>query len=115
MPGPSTRPQDAPSGAHPPLPSHLTWTPEHEARLEYVQRELTAAQAAWSEEQDLWIDEVGSRFLFSYGFLPLPFVLKLSPSLAFRARRAVGGKVSSIRFFGLSGAGPVTRESDEAW
>lgn len=25
-----------------------------------VQAQLSAAQASWSEEQDLWIDEVGS-------------------------------------------------------
>lgn len=52
-------PQNGASNSHPPIPSHLNWTPEHEARLVYVQRQLTAAQAAWSEEQDLWIDEVG--------------------------------------------------------
>ncbi|CAL8581690.1 hypothetical protein XPA_007375 [Xanthoria parietina] len=34
------------------------WTVEREARLVYVQGQLRAAQAAWSEEQELWIDEV---------------------------------------------------------
>ncbi len=47
------------------LPDHLTWTPAHEARLVLVQRQLRIAQAKWSEEQDLWIDEVGGRFFFS--------------------------------------------------
>ncbi|KAI4194112.1 MAG: hypothetical protein LQ348_002713, partial [Seirophora lacunosa] len=39
------------------IPEHLIWTARHEERLRYVQRQLTAAQAAWSEEQELWIDE----------------------------------------------------------
>ncbi|MCJ1462074.1 hypothetical protein MMC07_000674 [Pseudocyphellaria aurata] len=38
--------------------NHLTWTPEHEARLVHVQAQLSAAQAKWSEEQELWLDEV---------------------------------------------------------
>lgn len=61
MPAPSLPPQQhgsSPSSPNPPLPSHLTWTIAHEERLVYVQRHLTAAQAAWSEDQDLWIDEV---------------------------------------------------------
>ncbi|MCJ1261202.1 hypothetical protein MMC22_001066 [Lobaria immixta] len=37
---------------------HLTWTPAHEARLAHVQAQLSAAQAKWSEEQNLWLDEV---------------------------------------------------------
>ncbi|KAI4257576.1 MAG: hypothetical protein L6R42_005572, partial [Xanthoria sp. 1 TBL-2021] len=46
-----------------PTPRHLSgpvdaWTAEREARLLYVQRQLKAAQAAWSEEQELWIDEL---------------------------------------------------------
>ncbi|KAL8910702.1 MAG: hypothetical protein Q9171_004037 [Xanthocarpia ochracea] len=51
-------PQNRTSSSHPPAPRHLSWTVEREARLVYVQKQLTAAQAAWSEEQDLWIDEV---------------------------------------------------------
>lgn len=42
------------------------WTVEQEARLVYVQRQLRAAQAAWSEEQELWIDEV-RFFLWGVG------------------------------------------------
>ncbi|KAL8898702.1 MAG: hypothetical protein Q9207_006562, partial [Kuettlingeria erythrocarpa] len=52
--------QDTSSAAAAPpplLPDHLTWTPAHEARLVLVQRQLRIAQAKWSEEQDLWIDE----------------------------------------------------------
>ena len=49
---------------NPSTPSHndtyrLNWTPAHEARLTHVQAQLAAAQARWSEEQDLWLDEVG--------------------------------------------------------
>lgn len=49
---------------NPSIPSHndtnrLNWTPAHEARLTHVQAQLAAAQARWSEEQDLWLDEVG--------------------------------------------------------
>ncbi|MCJ1427214.1 hypothetical protein MMC29_005117, partial [Sticta canariensis] len=48
---------------NPSTPSHndpyrLNWTPAHEARLTHVQTQLAAAQARWSEEQDLWLDEV---------------------------------------------------------
>lgn len=43
------------------------WTVEREARLVYVQGQLRAAQAAWSEEQELWIDEVGLRLFFFFG------------------------------------------------
>lgn len=39
--------------------NHLTWTPAHEARLALVQAQLSAAQARWSEEQELWLGEVG--------------------------------------------------------
>lgn len=46
----------APSHSH---TNHLTWTPAHEARLAHVQAQLSAAQAKWSEEQNLWLDEVG--------------------------------------------------------
>ncbi|KAL8712610.1 MAG: hypothetical protein Q9220_003141 [cf. Caloplaca sp. 1 TL-2023] len=51
-------PQDRASSSYPPLSQHLNWTLEREARLIYVQAQLKAAQAAWSEDQDLWIDEV---------------------------------------------------------
>ncbi|KAL8925550.1 MAG: hypothetical protein Q9208_003441 [Pyrenodesmia sp. 3 TL-2023] len=50
--------QGKPSAADQPPDHHLTWTAEHEARLVLVQRQLRIAQARWSEEQDLWIDEV---------------------------------------------------------
>ncbi|KAL8948986.1 MAG: hypothetical protein Q9222_004874 [Ikaeria aurantiellina] len=51
-------PQDRASSSYPTLPGHLNWTSEREMRLVYVQAQLKAAQAAWSEDQDLWIDEV---------------------------------------------------------
>ncbi|KAL8734388.1 MAG: hypothetical protein Q9166_001586 [cf. Caloplaca sp. 2 TL-2023] len=58
-PAPPLPPQNRAPGSHPATPSHLScWTKENEERLVYVQGQLTAAQAAWSEEQDLWIDEV---------------------------------------------------------
>ncbi|KAL8697092.1 MAG: hypothetical protein Q9224_002473 [Gallowayella concinna] len=38
--------------------SDLIWTQEREERLVYVQGQLATAQKRWSEEQDLWIDEV---------------------------------------------------------
>ncbi|KAL9024523.1 MAG: hypothetical protein Q9180_007876 [Flavoplaca navasiana] len=41
-----------------PPPHHLTWTEEKEERLLYVRRQLGEAQRRWSEEQELWIDEV---------------------------------------------------------
>lgn len=45
------------------------WTVEQEARLVYVQAQLRAAQAAWSEEQELWIDEVRFCDFFCFFFL----------------------------------------------
>ncbi|KAL8762576.1 MAG: hypothetical protein Q9184_001430 [Pyrenodesmia sp. 2 TL-2023] len=68
--------EDKPSAhqpQHPLPPDHLTWTPEHEARLVLVQRQLRIAQARWSEEQDLWIDEVRRcPFLPYHSLLPHP-------------------------------------------
>ncbi len=43
---------------------HLVWTPAHEERLKHAQAQLAAAQANWSEEQELWIDEVRLSLLF---------------------------------------------------
>ncbi|KAI4216367.1 MAG: hypothetical protein LQ351_001377 [Letrouitia transgressa] len=49
----SPSPRPCPHPIDPP-----TWTEAHETRLLHVQAQLKAAQAAWSEEQELWIDEV---------------------------------------------------------
>ncbi len=42
-------------------PHYLEWTPAHEKRLQHVQAQLAKAQAEWSEEQEIWLDEVGTR------------------------------------------------------
>ncbi|KAL8775515.1 MAG: hypothetical protein Q9209_000011 [Squamulea sp. 1 TL-2023] len=57
---PLPSPQNRASASHPAATGHLnmSWTEEREERLVYVQRQLRMAQARWSEEQDLWIDEV---------------------------------------------------------
>lgn len=47
-------------------PHHLTWTEEKEERLRYVRRQLRDAQRKWSEEQELWIDEVSCFCLFCW-------------------------------------------------
>lgn len=47
----------------------LTWTAENENRLVYVQGKLREAQAAWSEEQEVWIDEVCSSVVSLLGRL----------------------------------------------
>jgi hypothetical protein len=39
-------------------PHYLEWTPAHEKRLQHVQTQLAKAQAEWSEEQEIWLDEV---------------------------------------------------------
>lgn len=52
-------PSDGATAPSPSNTNHLMWTPAHEARLAHVQAQLSAAQAKWSEEQDLWLDEVG--------------------------------------------------------
>lgn len=68
----------------------LTWTPTHEARLSYVQQKLKAAQAAWSEEQGLWIDEV--RIFLPLSLQTFPFFSFFPPrsvrTRVFRARRS---------------------------
>ncbi|KAL8669274.1 MAG: hypothetical protein Q9168_006125 [Polycauliona sp. 1 TL-2023] len=58
--------------AHPPAaPSpqnHLIWTTEREERLVYVSGQLSMAQARWSEEQELWIEEGWlGRYLWDNG------------------------------------------------
>ncbi|KAL8995220.1 MAG: hypothetical protein Q9169_004984 [Polycauliona sp. 2 TL-2023] len=61
MPPPTTTTTHAhpPPSTNDPAPqNHLEWTTELEERLLYVQRQLRMAQARWSEEQELWIDEV---------------------------------------------------------
>ncbi|KAL8753335.1 MAG: hypothetical protein Q9199_005115, partial [Rusavskia elegans] len=87
-----------------PTPHHLsgpvdTWTVEREARLLYVQRQLKAAQAAWSEEQELWIDEVGScRFRFSLIFRGGGSLLLIVIPYTLDNWREVGGpSVGSVR------------------
>lgn len=49
--------------SHSSLPNHhnphqLIWTPAHEERLLLVQTQLSKAQKEWSEDQDLWLEEV---------------------------------------------------------
>jgi hypothetical protein len=46
-------------------PHYLEWTPAHEKRLQHVQTQLAKAQAEWSEEQEIWLDEVGTSLLLA--------------------------------------------------
>lgn len=62
-PSPSPRPSN---------PHYLAWTPAHEERLLIVQKELAKAQAEWSEEQDIWLDEVSNRLAPPTGVSGLP-------------------------------------------
>ena len=60
-------PQDRPSSSPRYSNSHyLAWTPAHEKRLLIVQTQLAKAQAEWSEDQEIWLDEVSRE-----GFLSL--------------------------------------------
>lgn len=42
---------------------YLTWTPAHERRLLLVQAQLAKAQAEWSEDQEIWLDEVSTSLI----------------------------------------------------
>lgn len=57
---PSYRP--SPSSLHS-NPHYLAWTPAHERRLLIVQAQLAKAQAEWSDEQEIWLDEVSNTLL----------------------------------------------------
>lgn len=39
-------------------PDHLVWTTQLEQQLQYAQEQLAIAQSNWSEDQEIWINEV---------------------------------------------------------
>lgn len=39
-------------------PDHLVWTTQLEQQLQYAQAQLAIAQSNWSEDQEIWINEV---------------------------------------------------------
>ena len=41
-------------------PDHLVWTTQLEQQLQYAQEQLAIAQSNWSEDQEIWINEVCS-------------------------------------------------------
>lgn len=44
-------------------PDHLVWTAQLEQQLQYAQEQLAIAQSNWSEDQEIWINEVGLLLL----------------------------------------------------
>lgn len=46
-------------------PDHLVWTAQLERQLQYAQEQLAIAQANWSEDQEIWINEVRRLLLLS--------------------------------------------------
>lgn len=39
-------------------PDHLVWTAQLEQQLQYAQEQLAIAQSNWSEDQEIWINEI---------------------------------------------------------